>query len=126
MAVARGQLVDVGLTRYCHCISRCVRRAFLCGEGFEHRMQWIEDRLEVPAGSFAVSVCGFSVMDNHLHVLCRVDPNVANAEYWEARMKKLFPKTRLLGSYFATRSERWRAIGAQRGLHHVDNSLNLA
>ena len=77
MTVARSQLVDAGLTRYYHCISRCVRRAFLCGEGCEHRKQWIEDRLEMLAASFAVSVCGFSVMDNHLHVLCRLDPDVA-------------------------------------------------
>ena len=78
MTVARGQLVDVGVTRYYHCVSRCVRRAFLCGEGFEHRKQWIEDRLELLAGNFAISVCGFAVMDNHLHVLVRLDPGVAD------------------------------------------------
>jgi REP element-mobilizing transposase RayT len=50
-----------------------VRRAFLCGEGFEHRKQWIEDRLELLAGAFSISVCRFAVMDNHLHVLCRLD-----------------------------------------------------
>ena len=77
MTIARRQLVDSSLTRYYHCTSRCVRRAFLCGEGFEHRKQWIEDRLELLAANFAVSVCGFCVMDNHLHVLCRLDPDVA-------------------------------------------------
>ena len=77
MTMARKLLVDVGVTRYYHCISRCVRRAFLCGEGFEHRKQWIEDRLELLAECFAVSVCGFAVMDNHLHVLARLDPNDA-------------------------------------------------
>ena len=82
MTVARSQLVDVGVTRYYHCISRCVRRAFLCGEGFEHRKQWIEDRLELLAGCFAVSVCGFAVMDNHLHVLVRLDGDAAKA--WSA------------------------------------------
>jgi hypothetical protein len=29
---------------------------------------------------FAVTVGGFSVMDNHLHVLLLLDPNVAEAE----------------------------------------------
>ena len=82
MTVARSQLVDVNVTRYYHCISRCVRRTHLCGEGFEHRKQWIEERLETLAGCFAVSVCGFAVMDNHLHVLVRLD--TADASSWSA------------------------------------------
>ena len=77
MTVARKLLVDLEVSRYYHCISRCVRRAFLCGEGFEHRKKWIEERLELLAGNFAVSVCGFSIMDNHLHCLTRLDPGIA-------------------------------------------------
>jgi hypothetical protein len=46
MTMPRRQLVDVSVTRYYHCISRCVRRAFLCGEGVTHRKAWIEARLE--------------------------------------------------------------------------------
>ena len=68
----------VAVTRYCHSISRCDRRAFLCGERFEHRKAWIEARLEVLAKQCAVSVCGFVIMDNHLHVLPRLDPGVAD------------------------------------------------
>lgn len=74
MTMPRRMLVDLGVTRYYHCISRCVRKAMLCGEGHEHRKQWIENRLELLAQQFAVSVCGFAVMDNHLHVLVRLDP----------------------------------------------------
>ena len=77
MTVARGLLVDPEVTRYYHCISRCVRRAFLCGEGFEHRKQWIEERLQLLAESFAISVCGFAILDNHLHVLVRLDAEQA-------------------------------------------------
>ena len=43
------------------------------------RKQWIEDRLEMLNASFAVSVGGFAVMDNHLHVLCRLDPEDSKA-----------------------------------------------
>ena len=70
MTTARKNLVDPEVTRYYHCISRCVRQAFLCGKGFEDRKQWIEARLELLAKHFAISVAGFAVMDNHLHVLC--------------------------------------------------------
>lgn len=76
MTVARGLLVDVEVTRFYHCISRCVRRAMLCGPGFEHRKDWIEQRLQTLADCFAVSVCGFAVMDNHLHCLVRLDPDL--------------------------------------------------
>ncbi len=78
MTMPRRQLVDVAVTRYYHCISRCVRRAFLCGEGVTHRKAWIEARLELLAKHFAVSVCGFAILDNHLHVLCRLDPGIAD------------------------------------------------
>lgn len=73
MTTARCQIVDLSVTRFYHCISRCVRGAFLCGAGLEHRKQWLENRLELLAASFAVSVAGFSIMDNHLHVLVRLD-----------------------------------------------------
>ena len=97
MTVARSQLVDVSVTRYYHCISRCVRQASLCGEGFEHRKQWIEERLERLSGCFAVSVCGFAVMDNHLHVLVRLDVEEASAWSAEEVVRRWFlaypPKT---------------------------------
>ena len=32
MTMARAHLVDVSVTRWYHCITRCVRRAFLLGE----------------------------------------------------------------------------------------------
>lgn len=52
MTMPRRQLVDVAVTRYYHCISRCVRRAFLCGEGVTHRKARIEARLELLAMHF--------------------------------------------------------------------------
>jgi REP element-mobilizing transposase RayT len=58
-------------------VSRCVRRAFLLQEGPIDRKEWIEKRLQELAGIVAVGVAGFSVMDNHLHVLVRLDPDVA-------------------------------------------------
>ena len=73
MTIARAQLVDTSVTRWYHCITHRVRRAFLLGEGDQNRKDWIKNRLEELAEIFAVAVGGFSVMDNHLHVLLRLD-----------------------------------------------------
>ncbi len=77
MTMPRAHLVDPSVTRWYHCITRCVRRAFLLSEGPVNRQEWIELRLEQLASIFAVAVGGFSIMDNHLHVLVRLDPDVA-------------------------------------------------
>jgi hypothetical protein len=37
MAIARAKLVDVSVPRWYHCVSRCVRKAFLHGEGDDNR-----------------------------------------------------------------------------------------
>ena len=42
MTMARAHLVDPAVTRWYHCVTRCVRRAFLLGEGPEDRKKWIE------------------------------------------------------------------------------------
>jgi hypothetical protein len=63
MTMARAQLVDVSLARWYHCVTRCVRRAFLLGEGDLNSKEWIENRLEALSDIFAVAVGGFSVMD---------------------------------------------------------------
>ena len=94
MTMARTQLVDLSLARWYHCVTRCVRRAFLLGEGDQNRKEWLENRLEELAEIFAVAVGGFSVMDNHLHVLLRLDPEVAHG--WSdlevvLRWGRLFP-----------------------------------
>ena len=97
MTVARSKLVDVSVSRWYHCISRCVRRAQLLGEESEEgtdRKAWIENRLQELAKIFAVSVGGFSVLDNHLHLLLRIDDQVA--QRWTddevvRRWLKLYP-----------------------------------
>ncbi|WP_020146623.1 hypothetical protein [Thioalkalivibrio sp. ALJ15] len=55
MTRARKEFVSVETTPYYHCICRCVRCAFLCGEdsysgkNYEHRRGWVLERLrELP------------------------------------------------------------------------------
>ena len=94
MTIARAHLVDPAVSRWYHCVTRCVRRAFLLGEGASDRKVWIENRLRELAEIFAVSVGGFSVLDNHLHVLVRLDPGLAQGwsdEEVVRRWGRLFP-----------------------------------
>lgn len=94
MTIARGRLVDTSVTRWYHCITRCVRRALLLSEGAENRKDWIERRLAELAEIFAVGVGGFAVLDNHLHILIRIDPETAanwSDEEVVSRWGKLFP-----------------------------------
>lgn len=82
MTTPRKFLVDPTVTPFYHCISRCVRRALLCGDAHAHRKRWIEERLQKLAEIFAIDVCGFAIMDNHLHVLLHL--NHKRSEAWPA------------------------------------------
>ena len=77
MTTARRQQLDPTRPTWVHCTSRCVRRAFLAGDRFEHRKAWIEERLRYLARCFAVEVAGYAVMSNHVHVIVRLDQAVA-------------------------------------------------
>ncbi|WP_018876322.1 transposase [Thioalkalivibrio sp. ALE31] len=85
MTRARKELVSVETTPYYHCICRCVRRAFLCGEdsysgkNYEHRRGWVLERLRELQGVFAVDVCAYAVMSNHYHLVVRLDADRAAA-----------------------------------------------
>ena len=49
-------------------------------DGLADRKQWIEDWLEFLAANYAIAVGGFAILDNHLYVLVRLDPD--DAEQW--------------------------------------------
>jgi REP element-mobilizing transposase RayT len=89
MTKARQTQVSLDETTFYHCISRCVRRAFLCGEdalsgkSFEHRRQWIVDRLKELTSVFAIDICAYAVMSNHTHTVLHVDR--AQALAWTDR-----------------------------------------
>ncbi|MEZ9369132.1 transposase, partial [Shewanella sp. 10N.286.51.B2] len=49
-------------------------------ENFEHRREWIDSRIIELATIFAIDICAYAVMSNHLHVVLKVD--VDKAKEW--------------------------------------------
>ncbi len=79
MTQSRDSLISLCDTPYYHCISRCVRRAFLCGEdeytgkSFEHRRPWMINRVKYLTEVFPIEVCAYSIMSNHVHLVLFVN-----------------------------------------------------
>ena len=86
MTIARNQQISVSETPYYHVVARCVRRAFLCGEdkvtgkSFEHRRQWLVDRIKFVTSVFDIDVCSYTIMSNHFHIVLKVN----STEEWNA------------------------------------------
>jgi len=99
MPVPRNQLIDRTESGYYHCISRCVRQAFLCGDEFDYRRAWIEERARWLASIFAIDVCKFGILNNHFHLILRNEPDLV--EEWSddevvERWKSVHPGSALL------------------------------
>ena len=101
MTRARYQQVSLDDTPYYHCISRCVRRAYLCGEdpvsghNFDHRKAWLVNRVKDLTSHFAIDVCAYAVMSDHYHLVLYV--NREEADRWTdeeviARWSQIFPR----------------------------------
>ncbi len=86
MPQSRQSQISLIDTAYYHCVSRCVRRSFLCGEdkltgqNYEHRRGWVEERLLFLASVFSIDIAAYAVMSNHTHVVLYVDKH--QAESW--------------------------------------------
>jgi REP element-mobilizing transposase RayT len=100
MATARSLFVSHHASGNYHCVSRCVRRAWLCGIDpylnidYSHRKAWVEQRLHDVAACFSIGIYGYAVMSNHLHIVVHVDVNAA--QQWSddevaQRWHQLFP-----------------------------------
>ncbi len=100
MANARKQIVEKDQVRSYHCMTRCVRRAFLCGfdcqsgKNFEHRRGWIRSRMVFLSRIFVLDVIGYSVQSNHIHIILRTRPDIAgnlSPQEIACRWLRLFP-----------------------------------
>jgi REP element-mobilizing transposase RayT len=77
------------------------------GRSFEHRKQWVEDKLYELAGRFAMDLCAYAVMSNHYHVVLHVDKD--RAESWSRaevieRWQRLFRGSPLSQRYLSGES----------------------
>ncbi|WP_420934045.1 transposase [Alteromonas sp. A081] len=96
-------------TPYYHCISRCVRRAYLCGEeqgkSFEHRRQWVEDRIQFLSEVFTIGVCAYAVMSNHTHLVLHINKDKAQSLTTEEVLQRwhtLYKGTLLTQQYLSS------------------------
>ncbi len=85
MTKARKDLISLADTPYYHITTRCVRRSFLCGfdretkTDYEHRRQWIVERIRLLASVFAIDICAYAVMSNHYHLVVKISPEQIEA-----------------------------------------------
>jgi len=91
-------------------IIRCVLRAFLCGQdpysgkNYEHRRQWIVDKIKSLSDVFAIDICAYAIMSNHYHLVLHV--NEAEVQSWDTntvieRWYELFKGNFLVDRYRA-------------------------
>ncbi|MEH6446905.1 MAG: transposase, partial [Oceanospirillaceae bacterium] len=85
MTRARSQQICYQDTPYYHCISRVVRKAFLCGfdhdaqRNYEHRRAWVIDRLAELDAVFCIDICAYAIMSNHYHVVLYINKQEVDA-----------------------------------------------
>ncbi len=110
MTQARRNLISLSDTPYYHCVNRCVRRAFLCGEdrqsgrSYEHRKQWIVDKIKELSSLFAIDVCAYGILSNHYHIVMYVDQKRSlewDDEEVVERWKRLFLGSLLVDRYMS-------------------------
>ena len=79
MTQARKHQISLDSTAYYHIVSRCIKRSFICGvdeysgKNYEHRRQWIIDRLRHLVDVFSIEIAAYAIMSNHYHLVLFVN-----------------------------------------------------
>ncbi len=104
MTIARNHHVFINTPTYFHLMSRCVRRAFLCGKDaysgkrYDHRKRWLETRMFELAEVFFIDLYGYAILSNHYHLVLQTRPDEMEQSDDEAiarRWCQLFPCSRV-------------------------------
>ena len=115
MTIARKELVDVSVTRWYHCVTRCVRRAFLLGEG-------LLDLLLVDYTGRLFREGKARITAEVAGILDRIG---SIAESWQVRMEKL-KNGRSFGRFIAASREKLRELARRLKVRHLVNLVGCA
>ena len=83
MGIIRNKILSLDSTKYYHCISRCVRRAFLCGidsetnKDYSYRKNIIKEHLILLTNIYCIEICAYAIMCNHIHLVLHVNVDKA-------------------------------------------------
>jgi hypothetical protein len=67
-----------------HCWNRVVQRRHLfgwdafTGKDYSYRKDWVRDRFRELAGTMAIDVLDYAILDNHLHIVLRNRPDIVS------------------------------------------------
>ena len=109
MPQPRYSQIDINATPYYHVISRCVRRAFLCGKdrfsgkSFDHRKAWIVEKLADLCTIFALRVCAYGILSSHFHLVVCLESERAGAWTDQEVVERH-------GRLFRHSNEKWRQL----------------
>ncbi|RJX64841.1 transposase [Vibrio sinensis] len=105
-------------TPYYHCVSRCVRRSFLCGidplteQNYEHRRDWIKQKIYSLSQVYCIDICAYAIMSNHYHLVVHINRDKAYAlsnndvvERWQKDHKLPTLITRWLAGQLTSNAE---------------------
>ena len=110
MTMPRYSQLSLDDTLWYHCVSRCVRQAYLCGsdyttgQSYEYRRDWVVQRIKQLAAIFTIDVAAYAVMNNHYHIVVRVDnerPDQLSTEEVVKRWTQLYKGPILISRYLS-------------------------
>ena len=82
MVFSRAVTLSPGSRGTFHVITRCTRRAFLFGDGREHRRGWLAASLADTIPHFGLDLISYAIMSNHVHLIVRLRPE--RVDEWSA------------------------------------------
>ena len=122
MTTRRKELVDPSVTRWYHCIRRCVRGGYLLGEqdGLADRKQWIEDRLEFLVAKDRFVKSGKCPVKQLQNIFSEFLALASDVDVWNDRVGKMLSCRELRGTFFAADQQKIREHSSRCGTRRTN------